>query len=542
MNILRWRGKLPGIILLAGLMALVLSCGGASESTAEYGSDGYSDDGQTAYATAAPASVALAMADSAESAGADQAMVEIEKAVEVQAQAAAAPTAAPAQASETASDADAASATGNAQQTEPQTAGRQIIVEARLGLEVDRIDAAARQVADIAVQRGGWVESTQIFGDSGYRSATVGIRIPAELLDETMDALRALGRPLDESVSSTDVTDRLIDNEARLKSWRAQEERLRILLENAPTVEDIVEIEKRLAEVRADIEQVEATLRNLTTRVAATLITVNLKLPGRFAGDPPKSTLSLSAADPDGIADTIAARVAGRNGYVEQRLEYLRGDNRVIELTFYVQPGDMAGLLDYAAGLGDVRDRSVIVVGTPPDDDTPNARLNITVSANVEVGASLQLEARDPVAAAAAIRAQAETAGGFTESYQETMQDDRRRVSMELAVKPAELRGLMDYAATLGEPSFAELNMAGQQSGADAPSARLMVSVSPPTGFPWLLFAGLLAGSVAVTTVIVALMLWFVAARGRAYSRKLDREAAARDAARAAQISDADAG
>lgn len=540
MNILRWRGKLPGIILFAGLMALVLSCGGASESTAEYGSDGYGDDGQTAFATAAPAAVALAIADSAESAGADQSMVEIEKAVAFQAQAAE-PTAAPAPASATAASDD-ASATGNAQQTEPQQAGRHIIVEARLGLEVDRIDAAARQVADIATQRGGWVESTQIFGDSGYRSATVGIRIPAELLDETMDALRALGRPLDESVSSTDVTDRLIDNEARLKSWRAQEERLRILLENAPTVEDIVEIEKRLSEVRADIEQVEATLRNLTTRVAATLITVNLQLPGRFAGDPPKSTLSLSAADPDGIADTIAARVAGRNGYVEQRLEYLRGDNRVIELTFYVQPGDMAGLLDYAAGLGDVRDRSVIVVGTPPDDDTPNARLNITVSANVEVGASLQLEARDPVAAAAAIRAQAETAGGFTESYQETMQDDRRRVSMELAVKPAELRGLLDYAATLGEPSFAELNMAGQQSGADAPSARLMVSVSPPTGFPWLLFAGLLAGSVAVTIVIVALMLWFVAARGRAYSRKLDREAAAREAARAAQISDADAG
>lgn len=540
MNILRWRAKLPGIILLAGLMALVLSCVGASESSAEYGSDGYGDDGQTAFATTAPAAAPLAMADSAESAGADQSMVEIEKAVAFQAQAAE-PTAAPAPASATAASDD-ASSTGNAQQTEPQATGRQIIVEARLGLEVDRIDAAARQVADIAVQRGGWVESTQIFGDSGYRSATVGIRVPAELLDETMDALRALGRPLDESVSSTDVTDRLIDNEARLKSWRAQEERLRILLENAPTVEDIVEIEKRLSEVRADIEQVEATLRNLTTRVAATLITVNLQLPGRFAGDPPKSTLSLSAADPDGIADAIAARVAGRNGYVEQRLEYLRGDNRVIELTFYVQPGDMAGLLDYAAGLGDVRDRSVIVVGTPPDDDTPNARLNITVSANVEVGASLQLEARDPVGAAAAIRAQAETAGGFTESYQETMQDDRRRVSMELAVKPAELRGLMDYAATLGEPSFAELNMAGQQSGADAPSARLMVSVSPPTGFPWLLFAGLLAGSVAVTIVIVALMLWFVAARGRAYSRKLDREAAAREAARAAQISDADAG
>ena len=540
MNILRWRGKWAGIVLLAGLMAMVLSCGGASESSAAYVSDGYGDDGQTAYATAAPAAAPLTMTESVESAGADQAMVEIEKAVEVQAQAAAAPTALPAPASETAASDD-ANARVSAQQTEPQQAGRQIIVAARLGLEVDRIDAAARQVGDIAVQRGGWVESTQIYGDGGYRSASVGIRIPAALLDETMDALRALGRALDESVSSTDVTDRLIDNEARLSAWRAQEERLINLLENAPSVEDIVEIEKRLSEVRADIEQVEATQRNLTNRVATTLITVNLHLPGRFAADPPSGRLSLSAADPDAITDAIAARVDGRNGYIGQRSEYLQGRSRIIELVVYVQSGDLAGLLDYAGTLGDVQDRQLNQIGTPPDDAAPNARLNITVSANVEVGASLQLEARDPVAAAAAIRAQAESAGGFTESYQETMEDNRRRVSMELAVKPAELRGLMDYAATLGEPSFAELNMAGQQSGADAPSARLMVSVSPPTGFPWLIFAGLLVGSVAVSIGIVSLMLWFVAARGRAYSRKLDREDAARAAARAAQISDADA-
>lgn len=535
MNILRWRGKLSGIVLMAGLMAMVLSCGGAAESPAGFGSDGSDAEALTAYATAAPA---RAMADSAESAGADQAMAEVEKAVV--AQAAAAPTAAPAPASATAFDD--ANARGNAQQTEEQQAGRSIIVEAHLSLEVGRIDPAVRQVANIAVERGGWVESTQIFGEGGYRSATVGIRIPADRRDETMDALRALGRTLDESISSTDVTDRLIDNDARLNAWRTQEERLVTLLENAASVADIVEVEKRIAEVRADIERVEATQRNLTNRVATSLITVNLQLPGRFAADPPDGRLSLAAADPDGIADAVAARVAGRNGYVGQRSEYLEGANRVIELAVYVQSSDLAGLLDYAAALGDVADRQFNQVGTPPDGDNPNARLKITITANVEVSASLQLEAADPVAAAAAIRAQAETAGGFTRSYLETMDDDRRRVSMELAVKPAELRGLLDYAATLGEPDFAELNLAGQQPNDDTPSASLMVSVSPAREFHWGLFAALMVGSVAVSIGIAALIVWFVAARGRAYARQRDREDAARAAARAAGISDADAG
>lgn len=537
MNILRWRGKWSGIVLMAGLMAMVLSCGGAAESPAGFGSDGSDAEALTAYATTASAG---AMADSAESAGADQAMAEVEKAVV--AQAAAAPTAAPAPASATATDDNAANARGNAQQTEEQQAGRSIIVAAHLSLEVGRIDPAVREVENIAVQRGGWVESTQIYGEGGYRSATVGIRIPAARRDETMDALRALGRTLDESISSTDVTDRLIDNDARLNAWRTQEERLVTLLENAASVEDIVEVEKRIAEVRADIERVEATQRNLTNRVATSLITVNLQLPGRFAADPPDGRLSLAAADPDGIADAVAARVAGRNGYVGQRSEYLEGANRVIELAVYVQSSDLAGLLDYAATLGDVDDRQFNQVGTPPDGDNPNARLKITITANVEVSASLQLAAADPVAAAAAIRAQAETAGGFTRSYIETLDDDARRVSMELAVKPAELRGLLDYAATLGEPDFAELNLAGQQPNDDTPSASLMVSVAPAREFHWGLFAALMVGSVAVSIGIAALIVWFVAARGRAYARQRDREDAARAAARAAGISDADTG
>lgn len=516
MNILRWRGKRAGITLIAGLMAMILSCGGAAEFA---DSETTETQAQAAYATAAPASVM--MDDSAGASGAESARVEVEVEQAAIAQSTAAPAPTPAAAPASASTSAAADGRGNGQQTIAQQAGRQMIVEAQLSLEVDRIDPMARQVARIAIQRGGWVESTQILGEGGYRSAIVGIRVPAERLDETMDALRALGRTLDESVRSTDVTDRLIDNDARLKAWRAQEERLITLLENATSVEDIVEVEKRIAQVRADIEQVEATQRSLTNRVAASLITVHLQLAGRFAGAAPSGSLSLSAADPGDIADTIAARVAGLNGYIGQRNEYRQGRNRVIELAVYVQSGELAGLLDYASGLGDVQDRQFHSEGTPPAGDAPNAYLNIAVSANVEVGAALQLAAVDPVAAAAALRARAESAGGFTESYRETMEGNDLEVSMELAVKPAELRGLLDYAATLGEPTFAELTMAGQQSNDETPSARLTVSVAPPTGFPWWLFAAIIAGAVVFSVGLTAVIVWWLSARSRAYEKRI---------------------
>ena len=195
---------------------------------------------------------------------------------------------------------------------QPQ-AGRQLIVEAWISLEVDDIDPAVRQVELLAAQRDGWVESAEIYGEGGYRSANVNLRVPAGRFDNTMDALRGLGRATDEGVSSTDVTERLIDNEANLKAWYTQEERLIVLLENARTVEDIIDIERRISEVRSDIEHVEATQRDLTNRIATSLIAVNLSLPNRFAAEPPEGNISLAAGDPSGVADLEPILKTGGN-------------------------------------------------------------------------------------------------------------------------------------------------------------------------------------------------------------------------------------
>ena len=101
--------------------------------------------------------------------------------------------------------------------------GRQLIVEAWVSLEVHEIDAIVRQVEAVATQRGGWIESADVVGEAGYRTANINVRVPAERFDDAMQTLRGLGRVTDEGVSSTDVTDQLIDVEARLGAWRVQE-------------------------------------------------------------------------------------------------------------------------------------------------------------------------------------------------------------------------------------------------------------------------------------------------------------------------------
>ena len=291
----------------------------------------------------------------------------------------------------------------------------QLIVESWVGLEVDNIDAAVRHVETIAAQRGGWVESAEIYGEAGYRSASVQLRVPADRSDNVLDTLRGLGRVTDEGVSSTDVTERLIDNEARLSAWHAQEARLVTLLENAPTVEDIIQIEQRIAQVRSDIEYVEATQRNLTNRVATSLITVNLRLPARFAADPPHGVLHLSVGDPSATAEAITVRVASLHGYVGQKREYEEDRSRVVDMVVFVKSADLAQLMDYAATLGSPSGRQLNSVGPSAINDVPDARLTLGIRSNVDLDASLSLSAAQPMEVAEQIRDQAVSQGGFVE-------------------------------------------------------------------------------------------------------------------------------
>ena len=505
----------PAAILAIALMAMALSCGGAAESPPAMADDAPTDGGFTEQQSSVRLGFGLDGADGAAGragragpvggsrSGRQDDFAAATPAPAAPQVAAAAPTSAPVAASQQKQPASADLKEAEVSDSpEPQSA-RQLIVESWITLEVTDIDATVRRVESLASQSGGWVESAEVLGDAGYRSATVRIRVPADRLDSGIDALRALGRVTEEGVSSTDVTDRLIDNEARLTAWYAQEERLITLLENAPTVEDIIQIEQRIAQVRSDIEHVEATQRNLTDRVATSLITVNLRFPDRFAAEPPHGFLTLAVGDPAATADAVVARVQSLNGYVGEKREYDEGDGRVVDLAVYVKPADLAGVMDYAATLGSPSGRQLNAVGPAPLNDVPNARLTLGIRSNVDLGASLSLSASDPMDVAEKIRGQAVSRGGYAEHWTESRRDDRQHVNMELVVNAADLRSVMDFGAGIGEIKYWEYNASGQNPAADAPNARLSVSVSSKDSYTEIWIVGVVIAAVVVVAAVV---------------------------------------
>ena len=518
MSIARLRRILPGILLIAGLMAMALSCGGAADEASRPASDLAVEEIETLRSKAQQGSATPAAAATAAPQAASAVRVQQES-----------DPAQPQQPAAMAYSADnqgvLMAAKGGSDGSSPSSVlqaqgGRQLIVEAWISLEVGEIDAAARNVATLAAQRGGWVESADIVGEAGYRTATINVRVPADRVNDAMDTLRAMGRVTDEGVSSTDVTDQLIDVEARLGAWRVQEERLIVLLENATTVEDVIDIERRISEVREDIERVAATQRNLQNRVAASLIRVHLQLPGRFASDPPNGSLTLAAGDPAATADTVAGRVESLGGYVGGKREFQEDRGQIVEITAYVKPADLDGLIAYAATLGEPSERRLNSVGPSSVGDVPNARLSLRIRSNVDSAASLSLAAYEPILVAGEIRARTESMGGYVESWNESRWDEgeRENVQMELVVRASDLREIMDFGTTLGEAENWQFHSVGQGPTEAAPNSRLTVSVyTDADEIVWLYVVIIVAGVVVVVAVI-ALVAMLVSRRRRSRS------------------------
>ena len=466
------------ILMALGLMAVAVACGGSAESPADAG---------TAAFAAQPAA---------------------QRASEVQSEPAAAATAAPEAAAGVAAAVSrpVLQAPTSGDGASQVTGIRQLIIEARLGLEVMDVDAAARRIESIATGLGGWTEGVEISGEGGQRSARVRVRVPSDDVGDVLNQLRGLGRVVDEEVSASDVTDQIVDNDARLAAWKVQEERLILLLENARTVEDIVEIEKRISEVRTDIERLAASQRNLAGRVATALISVRLALPNRLTSEAPNAAMSLAVGDPAAVADAVRARVNALGGYIGNKREYQEGSTGlVVETSVFVRSTDLKALMDYVATLGVPSERNLSAVGDPPVGDAPDARLLLTIRSNSGVAASISLKAEAPDAAGELLRGRAESLGGYVERFRENRDDnDSHSVDIVLVVKSSDLRDLLDYASTIGDADGWEYNATGQQPADDAPNARLEVLItSPPDLTPVWIALGVIVGIVVVAGAVV---------------------------------------
>lgn len=162
----------------------------------------------------------------------------------------------------------------------PLPTEQKLIRTIRMTAETEDMDALLPQIEQRVNELGGYVESQEIYngsvGTSRSRYANYVIRIPAQQLDQFVNQVSDVSNIVSKNESTEDVTLSYIEVEGRIKALETEQTRLLELLAMAESMEDLLQIESRLTDVRAELEQVTSTLRMYDNKVNYGTIHLNV--------------------------------------------------------------------------------------------------------------------------------------------------------------------------------------------------------------------------------------------------------------------------
>lgn len=191
--------------------------------------------------------------------------------------------------------------------------GPSVIRTARLHIVTKDFATARESVESIVSANGGFVDDLSVTGDTAQARVLRGtLRVRSDRFRDALARLRALGIVMEDTQGTQDVTDQIVDLDARLAGARATEQRLTELLRNRTgRLSDVLEVEREVTRVRVEIERLDAEKTNVTRRVSYATINIAISEERKESLDGPVPlTTKLKVAALDGIEsalDSIAA-------------------------------------------------------------------------------------------------------------------------------------------------------------------------------------------------------------------------------------------
>lgn len=173
---------------------------------------------------------------------------------------------------------------------QPVTPDRQVIRKAQIDIRTtDNVRIAFLKAQQVISEAGGeYIENAALTGEGDRTVATVTLRVAAARLSEVLGRLRELGVVASESASGEDVTDRIVDLEARLRNEQRVEEELLELLKSRQdaSLAEVLQLRTQIASVREEIERLIAQRDRLGRLVALATILVSIQ-PAAAPIEPP---------------------------------------------------------------------------------------------------------------------------------------------------------------------------------------------------------------------------------------------------------------
>ena len=146
---------------------------------------------------------------------------------------------------------------------EKTQAALKIIREANLTMETEQYDDDMQALRALVEENAGFITSNEEWGSGEYtRHMILNIRVPASSLDSFMERAK------------TDVTDRYTDTDRRLKAYQKQYDRVLDMMDQAQTVDELIQIESELSRLELNIEDCQGALNYWDERIQYSSVTI----------------------------------------------------------------------------------------------------------------------------------------------------------------------------------------------------------------------------------------------------------------------------
>lgn len=156
---------------------------------------------------------------------------------------------------------------------------RDMIYRGSVTVRVKNVTSATRRAEQIVNDAGGVIhaEETSTEGPDGTSRAHLTLRVPPTEFRAVMAKLSSdLGTGLRKSQTAEDVTTQIVDTASRIETQRTSVRRVRLLLDKATNLDDIMRLESEVAKREGDLESLEAQLARLKDVTAEATIEVEL--------------------------------------------------------------------------------------------------------------------------------------------------------------------------------------------------------------------------------------------------------------------------
>jgi len=153
---------------------------------------------------------------------------------------------------------------------------RLIIKTGNLSMVVENVRAQVKAIADYAVQKGGFVVTSNVSKSGLALLGNITVRIPSDVFDKGLEDVKALGEVTSEEVNGQDVTEEYTDLDSQLRNLNATETQLLEIMRRAVKIEDVLAVQQQLTEVRGRIESIQGRMKYLKESARLSTLTIYL--------------------------------------------------------------------------------------------------------------------------------------------------------------------------------------------------------------------------------------------------------------------------